>query len=243
MPVKFPDLSPKRGLARRLFDAAVSEIPIVGGAMAAIYGLAFPSHTDRETERWQREITDFVNDHEAILGLARNIPFSDDAANLGAWFARESKLARGEQFDYDNLKEAFPDAEEIELRDALGELQASGFVEIPPVLGATIKFIQPTSKLYEVFDPVVFDGRSPRLDAATLGRLLLQREALNSRNVDEELGWGTRRMNPALTILGQNVGENRKSREMGKYVIAHFFVIPEDRARVRRFVDTVEGKV
>jgi len=240
--VRLPEINPKRELARKLANAAISGVPIVGGPMEAIYSVTFPSRSEQETRRWQEDVTSRLNDIQQIVDdLAQIIPLTDQAAHLGVWISQSSALGRSTLTEFNVLHGQFPDMSERELQDALGELEGSGLAELVATFGHPVAFFSPTVRLFEVFDPIAL-GAVPRTDAAILARRIVAGDdRMNAEQTRLDLAWTIRRMNPALGVLGRYVADERKSREQGPYLIPYLFTLPVDRARLRRFADQVLG--
>jgi hypothetical protein len=240
--IPLPDVNPKRQLARRIADAALSGVPIVGGPMQAIYSVAFPSRSEQETRRWQEDVTARLNDIALIVDdLTQAIPLTEEAAHVGIWISQSSEFGRPSPIDLQSLHAQFPSASQTELTDALGELEASGLVNLTATFGHPVAFFSPRNPLFEVFDPITQDT-VPRADAAVLARRILHGDGtLNAAQTYDDLAWSTRRINPALGILGQHVSDERKSKEQGPYLVPYLFTLPVDRAHLRRFADRVLG--
>lgn len=245
MPIAAPGRSPKRELARKLFDAALSGVPFVGGPLAALYSVTHPAKGQVDQEKWANEVSDLLNSLErAVDLLTRSISLSEDGAALGEWMSRTSQDGWSDLFDYETIVAQFPEASKLEVLEAVGELELEGMVVASKVIGKPFSHIRATHKLYEVFDPIVFEGVSPRADAAAIAeRLLASEQGISAGNVAAELGWEIRRMNPALAIVGEFVAPGRRSQTMGQpYVFASMFVDAVERAQLRRFVNVVQGR-
>ena len=245
MPISPPEVSPKRELARKLFDAIVSEIPLVGGAFAALYSVTHPAKGEVDETRWQADVSKLLNSLEnAIPFLSNSIVLSEDAATIGKWIAEESKSGgRFDNMDFKNVKERYSDASENELLEALGELELEELVVLSSCIGMQVSSLRPTHKLFEIFDPIIFPNVSPREDAATVAKELLESDrGISAHGLCEKYGWDIRRINPAMAIVGEFIDEGRKRSPMGQpYIVRSMSINPSERAILRRFVNEVEG--
>ena len=242
MPVQLPDIDPRRKLARRLFDAIVSQVPVFGG-YAAMLSVTHPPQVEQLQAAWQSNITEAVNQIEQIIDqLLPAITLSAAASAIGVWISRTSINGRGESVEFTELRRAFPEASKLELEDACGELEYAGLATASGAIGHKILYVNPTVSLFEIFDPVVFDV-SPRADAAHLARYILsQGNTVGAEDVMKNFGWDMRRFNPAIGIVCSMIGNGRKSAEIHPE-IACLYVMPnsQERAALRQFANLVLG--
>lgn len=245
MPINPPDSDPKRELARKLAEATVSGVlPVIGGPLTAIYSVTHPAKGEQAVKEWQENITNLVNDLEqAVTYISGTIILSEDAAYLGKWISENSTTAFSEIFDYDTIVAQFPDASPNEILEAVGELELEGMVVVSKCIGKPFSHLLIKHKLFETFDPIVFDGVSPRQDATVIAEKLLNTDnGVSAKDVCDEQGWEPRRFNPAVEIVGNFIADGQKSRPMGQeYSIRALFVDAGERAQLRRFVNTVNG--
>ena len=244
MPVSLPDENPKRLLGRKLFDALISEVPIVGGPYAAMLSVTHPGKVEQLQAKWRAEITNAVNGMEKIIDdLVQAIPLSDLAMSIGTWTSKNSKLGRGETVDFSALRSAFPDASKLEIEDALGELDHAGLAKLAGAIGHKIIHYRPAGELYAVFDPIAFDGINPREDAARIARFLLVHDGtVGAETIMTEFGWDVRRYNPAMAIVTTMIGEGRRSGEIHPTISCRY-VDPSstERAELRLFANKILG--
>lgn len=244
MPISPPEASPKRELARKLFDASLSGVPLVGGPLAAIYSFTYPAKGEVDEAKWRDDVTNLLNSfEEAITYITGSIPLSDDAAFLGKWISESSIDGRSGLFEYDQIVEQFSTASKNEILEATRELELEEMIVVSKCLGKPFNHVRPTHRLFEAFDPIVFPDVSPRADAAIIAAIILDAEnGVSAKDLSEELGWGVRRINPALAIVGEFIANCRKSRETGHpYIIPYMFVDGQERAMLRRFINQVAG--
>lgn len=244
MPINPPDSNPKRELARKLADVALAGIPIIGGPLAAIYSVTHPAKGEIDVEAWQVQITSLVNELEqAVTYISGTIVLSEDAAYLGKWISENSTTAFSEIFDYNQIVARFSDASLNEILEAVGELELEGMVVVGKCIGKPFSHILVKHKLFEIFDPIVFEGVSPRQDATIIADKLLNSEnGVSASDICDEQCWTPRRFNPAVDIVGEFIADGRKSRPMGQeYSIRALFVDATERAQLRRFMNKVNG--
>ena len=147
--------------------------------------------------------------------LTKEIPLSDNAVSLGFWLAENSETGRADFLAYEEIAEAFPDAGKLELLEAVGELELSNLVSVSKAIGVPFRGIRTNFKLLEIFDPLVFEGVNPRIDASFIAKKLLGTDkTIGTKDICDETGWSVRRVNPALLIVGQYISDGRKSSPM-----------------------------
>lgn len=203
MPINPPDSNPKRELARKLAEATVAGVlPVIGGPLMAIFSVTHPAKGEQDVKAWQEDISALVNDLEqTVTYISGTIVLSEDAANLGKWISEKSATAFSEFFDYDQIVAQFPDASPNEILEAVGELELEDMVVVNKCYGKPFSHLSIKHKLFETFDPIVFDGVSPRQDASVIAETLLQSDnGISASNVCDEQGWTPRRFNPAVEI-------------------------------------------
>ena len=147
--------------------------------------------------------------------LTKEIPLSDNAVSLGFWLAENSETGRADFLAYEEIAEAFPDAGKLELLEAVGELELSNLVSVSKAIGVPFRGIRTNFKLLEIFDPLIFEGVNPRIDASFIAKKLLGTDkTIGTKDICDETGWSVRRVNPALLIVGQYISDGRKSSPM-----------------------------
>lgn len=244
MPIKLPDSDPKRELARKLADEVLAGVPFVGGPLAALYSVTHPAKGELAVKAWQEEITSLVNELElAVTYISETIVLSEGAAYLGKWICENSTTAFSEIFTYDRIVEQFPDASPNEILEAVGELELEGMVVVSKCFGKPFSHLLVKHRLFETFDPIVFEGVNPRQDATVIAEKLLNSQGgISASDICIEQGWTPRRFNPAVEIVGEFIADGRKSRPVGQeYSIRALFIDASERARLRRFVNAVTG--
>lgn len=245
MPINPPNSNPKRELARKLADVVLSGVPIIGGPLAAIYSVTHPAKGEQEVEAWQEQITSHVNELDKVVEyITGTIVLSEDAAYLGKWISENSETAYSEVFGYDQIVAQFPDATKNEILEAVGELELEDMVAIGKCIGKPFSHVLVKHKLFEAFDPIVFEDVSPRQDAVIIAEALLNSEGgVSASEICAKQGWTPRRFNPAVEIVGEFIADGRKSQPMGQeYSIRALFVDAGERAQLRRFTKRVNRK-
>lgn len=244
MPVQLPDLNPKRELARKLIESLVSKIPLIGGPYVAMLSVTHRPEAEKLLATWRQEITKSVNDIEnAINDLIPTIKLSSDASALGLWLCKNSEYGRPNSVTFDLIRAAFPSATKLELEDACGELELERLIITSAAIGHKIFLVRPTNLLFEIFDPIAFDGANPRVDAALLALFILKHdEGVNAEAMLNQFGWAARRLNPAISILCGMVGEGRRSAEIQPiYACRHIRPGSAERAKFKRYVEATLG--
>lgn len=214
--------------------------------MVALYDTTHPAKGDIDAERWQREVTEKLNSIEqAIEFVTGSIALTDDAASLGKWFSQMAKTGNSEVFDYATISEAFPDATPMELLDAVSELELEGYLDVGHAMNAgPFTHVRLNFMLYETFDPIVFEDVNPRADAAIVAQEMLEENSgVSASDLMEKHGWSMRRTNPAMLIIGQYIGDGRKSTPFGTgFAIRSMFAHGEERIILKRFIQSVNMK-
>ena len=245
MPVILPNQNPKQELARKLFDAVVSQVPLVGGPYAAMLSVTHPAQIELLHAQWMVDVTAAINNLEQILGeLMPTIIISEDATALGCWISKQSEYGIGNSVEFEKLGDAFPDASKQELEDACGELSYLGFATTSGAISANIISIRPMRELFAAFDPVVFDGANPRADAALAGRLILDEGGtVTAQTIMDRFDWSIRRYNPAISIICDMIDAGRRGTRINPHFVTHYVMPnPAERAEIRYFADTVLGR-
>jgi len=241
-----PESDPKRLLARRLFDAVISQVPLVGGPYAALLSVTHPSQLEQLQTAWQSNITEAVNQMESIVSqLLPSITISNEASAIALWISKTSKLGREDPVAFSDLCGALPHFTKLSLEDACGELEYDGLATLSAAIGHKIVRVRPTHLLFEVFDPAVFEDANPRLDAARIARFILTKDdTVGAEEIMKHFGWSVRRYNPAMGIVSSMIDEGRKSAEIHPTIDCRF-VMPNsrERAALRHFSNEVLGSV
>jgi hypothetical protein len=244
MPVTLPDIEPKRQIARKLAEALASEIPLAGGPLAALFSVTHPAKAEQLQAAWQADITSAVNNLEATVNqLLPSITISSSASAVGVWISRNSERGRTSSIEFSALIEAFPDASQLEIEDACGELEHLGLLGLSGAIGAKIFLLRPESLLFQVFDPIAFENANPRADAANLARFILTDDrGIRATEMLSHFGWTVRRLNPALAILCAMISDGGQSAEINRdFVTTYLRPLPTDRAALRWFANSVLG--
>jgi hypothetical protein len=245
MPITPPNVSAKRELARKLFDAFLSQIPLAGGPLSALYSVTYPAKGEVDEAKWRQDVSNTINCHEDVIRLlVRSISLTEDASFLGKWIAEASSNGgRSDIRDYDQIVAQFPGSAKLQILEAVGELELEGMVIRANSMSKPFSHLRPTHKLFEVFDPIIFPDVSPRQDAAKIAAALLESEnGVSAPDLCERYGWTLRRINPALSIVAVYISDGRKSSPIGQeYVVREMFEDAKERAMLRRFVSEVHG--
>ena len=245
MPIAPPNPHLKRTLARKVFNGGLSSVPVLGGALSGFYSMTHPTKSELEIVKWREDMCAAYNSQEKridhVMGV---IPLSDDAMEIGFYFAEHAATGRSDIFTYEQVAEAFQEASPLELQEALGLLENATLISLTSVIGKPIYTIRLRHRLHEIFDPLVFDGVNPREDAAAIAnRILSVQQMISTEQIMKENDWTQRRMNPALQIVGEMVGDGRKSTPSGPgLVIRAITANPSERATLRSFVGSIEAE-
>lgn len=242
MTIKLPNIDPKRELARKICESILSQAPLIGPVAVAVLSVTNRAYAEQEIQKWQRDVTLLLNNIEkAISDFLPAIKLSDSAAAVGLWISRNSATGREDSVDFEMLMSAFSDATKLELEDACGELELENLTRNTATFGNKIKYIRPTSLLFEIFDPIAFQGSDPRIDAAHLARFVVgHNDTVSANDIVKHFGWDVRRYNPAISIVCEMIASGRKSAESHPEFLVRFIMPnPTERAALRRFADSI----
>lgn len=195
-----PAEMPRRQLARRLSDAAISGIPFVGPFLTALYSVTHPEHAATLDQEWKERVTSTVN--ELIDIVIPTIKLSDDAIEVASYLARASRVGRG-QNDFCEPNAIAAELSQLgseAISQALGELELDSFIFVQRFAGGE-SILAPTNQLFWVFDPIAFPDTDPNVDARAVAEAIIADDYLQSEKFIEVHGWTSRRFNPAMTLL------------------------------------------
>lgn len=165
------------------------------------------------------------------------------AIEIGRWLSLTSERGLPDLVGSEEIIAAFKDAPEVELSDAIAELEADGYLTCSHAIGLRIPHIHSTDDLFLTFDPIVH-GSDPLMDALILGELVVDgRESIGMEDLHKESGLPLRRFNPAISLIIAEVDGGRVSGEIGvmDYPTRWFFVLSEDRVSIRRLLQRLRG--
>ena len=236
----------KKKLAARALIASFAQGTPITAALAHFCGYAHPSQLEKDIEQWRNEITDKVNDqdskiekHEAALYPTASL--TGLRAEIAEFLVKETPDGLIETaFGFDDLNERFPESEQSDIEAALYDLQHFGLVNVQTFVGDG-GYVHPTLDLFVELDHQVM-GFDTVEDARAMAKMMLDDEKFSHiPTLDNELGWGRRRLNPPVAYLMQFFPEGRTlSEHQPDYPTFGFAIDEEDRAVLRRFVAGIE---
>lgn len=165
------------------------------------------------------------------------------ASRVGLWFAKNDPNGlAGSIRDDGPLRAAFADVNDRDLKDALAELEADGYLKLYHVLGPELPRINVTSELFADFDPIAL-GNDPAMDAVQLIDVLLPAiESISVEKLHADSGWDLRRFNPAISYVLGYIDDRHVSRGGNfNYPARSFAVTAEERVALRRFQEGMRG--
>lgn len=202
--------SPKRLLARRILNAAISTggdilAPGLGSLLDAIYSVTHPEKIEAELVAWQKA-TD-SNVELLVNAIFPTIRLTDSASEVAIDLCNSSEKGRRRSglYTIEAINSEFPDMSREQVEDCIGELLHYGLVSEGPT-GQTM--VTPEYPLFWLFDPISNLGNDPFEDSRLLAREALSGPIFNTRKVAERLDWSPRRINPALAYLINEIGEH-----------------------------------
>jgi len=234
----------KAQLARAVTKAGLGSIPYVGTALSEAAEVVLPDPEAKDRGRWEGEVTDGMNDLtdrvEVIeeRGGKRTVRFTGGAAAAAKYMIENCPDGLGHEYvTVEDIQRADPDLRKKEIEDGLGDLEGYRLVESLSLIGPADRY-RLTQLGYEAFDLPIM-GWDTKADAREIARRIgTPREGVNVAELDAELGWPRRRLNPALQMVVDFVEPDRVSQEVqAKYVTNHFFPSRAEAAMLRRFAD------
>ncbi len=204
---------------------------VVNALDAWIGGVPIPARTPEVSEAGPDATEDELSNPGAELGL------SPLAFQVASWLAEQSDTGLALSVNSEVFEAAFEDASPVDLKDAIAELDADGYIATQSLVGRGLPRMRVRNELFATFDPLVL-GSDPTLDAVELAKLCLEREGgISVPDLHEQTGWPLRQFNPALSILTSYVDDRRVSRSGDhQYPTRHFTLLPADRVAVKRFM-------
>ena len=154
----------------------LGNVPIVGGVVASFGRLFVPSDLDRETARWQTDVTKTLNDLEqSIDRLARRFLISDFAFQIGIYISSESEDGIADPYAVEKIVNRFTAATEEEIVEACGELSNMGIAHFNQPINS-LGYLSLEVSFFEVFDPFVHTWH-PKVDGAHLALYVAEESA------------------------------------------------------------------
>lgn len=243
MAISYPERSEGRAAFRRLLEAASQATPVTA-ALAHLYGYTHPSQFEQDIEKFHRQVADSVNEHEDRIArveaaLAPRARINPLALDVAFYLLRANTTGRRDLVLFSDLQAVFRDMSKGLLEEAVAELKHLGYVETTSVLSQPIRTVQATNAMFLAFD-LVATGNDTRADAVQIAGLWLENDRLaNVYELEKELGWGPRRLNPALGALLPIFPQGRQSGALHpRLEVVSVLVTPDERFQLRQIVST-----
>lgn len=165
------------------------------------------------------------------------------ARKIAVWVAQRDADGWRNFVDPDSLREAFKDSTDVELEEAIAELEVDGFATMSHTIGGGLLHFRPSLDLYLTFDGPAFD-RDPIADTVTVAELALSGpDSVSADKIFAQTGWDERRFNPAFEHAASQIPDGRISKTLGtKFTVPFFHMLPEDRVRMKRFVANLKAR-
>ncbi|MBK6703140.1 MAG: hypothetical protein IPG56_04715 [Caulobacteraceae bacterium] len=94
MPISIPDIDPRREVARRVFDAFVSQVPIFGGPAVAVWSVTHPSEAEQKWQAWAGDVANAINKMEEVVSaLVPTVRLSEERPRSAFGSARIQRRA------------------------------------------------------------------------------------------------------------------------------------------------------
>jgi hypothetical protein len=235
----------KADMARAAAKGALGSIPLAGSFLVEAADVAMPDPSDDERRRWEGRVSEGVNALRGNVDDLReqvhgpSVTLTGGAAACAIHLIEGCTDGLGHQYvGAQEIASANPEIEMDDVLEGLGELEAYGLIEPLDVIGGGGCHCL-TQAGYEVLDLPIM-GWDTATDAREIAAWSLrQGSVVEVRAMSDELGWPSRRLNPALTMVLRGIDPGSISREVQPdYVTACFHLDNADRARLRRFASS-----
>ena len=220
-----------------LIDAGLQVFPL-GGSATTLFKEIIDLPYDVKSKQWQNDVTRLVNKLSAIAD--KNDSFSMPLPSKLALSLLEHMLAdcpngmNENSYTSADFIQVFYDRNKDDIVEAAYELQALGLCKIRDV--ANYWGISITHEGYKRFDRLFmpWDTRNDILDI--LGEMI-NCEEYTSKVVCSNLGWSTRRFNPALTCVIENIPEKLlRNVNQWEYSVHALINSPETKAYLKKML-------
>jgi hypothetical protein len=241
-PINRPQKAPRNQIARRVVKAAVGSVPGAGAALSELADATLPDYEAKDRMRWEGDVTDGVNSLHGRVeeieegGGKRSLSLTGASAYIAKYMIERCPDGLAHDFvSITDVQEAYPELSQNDLRDGFGDLESYGLIESSHFIGAPPRYVV-TQQGYEALDEPVM-GWNTEQDARKIADIVVrERDNVQSAQLEQELGWSRRRLNPALRIVVDFIDPGRVSQTIQPdYVTRYFSPSDAERARLRRF--------
>lgn len=238
-----PHENPRRASFRVIAEMLAQAHPVTAG-LAHLYRFTHPTDMEDSVTQWRQEVSDQLNDHEALLNhllqrLAPRLQISETALDITIWLAETSEDGLSSPVDYARIQESFQEVDDTDLQEACHELEHLGFVSLSrAIYPRPIATVRPLYALFWAFDPIA-TGNNPTADAVSIAKMMLDDSTLASiPKLEEAVGWPKRQLNPAVARLTSLIPEGRtRTVRRDQYAAYGFSITAEDQFRLKRFIE------
>lgn len=240
--IERPKKAPKNRLVRRVAKAAAGSVPYAGAVLTEIADAAVPDHEARDRDRWEGDVTDGVNHlHGRVDEIdertgERTVSISGAPALIAKYMIERCPDGLlQDRVTLADVQSAYPELDKTQLLDGFGELESYGLIEGRPLINAPTRY-RLTQYGYQTLDEPII-GWNTMDNARAIAALVVQkRENIRTADLEAELGWPRRQLNPALRIVVDFVDPGRVSQSIQPdYVTRYFSPNNAELAQLRRF--------
>lgn len=241
-PIERPGKSPKNQTLRRVAKAAAGSVPGAGAVLAEIADACIPDHEAHDRSRWEGEITDGVNDLHGRVGEIeasedeRTVSFEGASALIAKFMIERCQDGlMQDRVTLADVQDAYPELAKEQLLDGFGELESYGLIESRALINAPTRY-RLTEYAYQAFDGPIMGWNTEADAKAIAASVVRQRASIRTSDLEAELGWPRRRLNPALRMVVNFIDSGRVGQSIQPdYVTRYFSPNNAELAQLRRF--------
>jgi hypothetical protein len=227
---------------RHIAKAAAGSVPLAGAVLGELADAFIPDHETSDRERWEGDVTDGVNnlrgrvdDIDERTGERRVTLTGAPAATAKYMIERCPDGLAHDDVTLADFQAEYSEFSKEELLDGLGDLENYGFIKSISFIGSP-SIYRLTQYGYQVLDEQIM-GWVTEDDARAIAAIVVsKRENIRTAELETDLGWPRRRLNPALRRVIGFIGPGRVSQTIQPdYVTRYFSPNNAELAELRRF--------
>jgi hypothetical protein len=221
-----------------LLEAAAQFTPVTA-AVARILETTNPHEFEVALAEWRESVSRSTNEVEERVAALElkfrpKLRLSDFAMQLAIVLDQTSVNGLEDPIGVERMTSALPTLPMRDLEEAVAELEYYGLAKKFGALGAPLRLVAPSYTLFALVDPLV-SGTSPQTDAVEVAKIALGQGRVSAHELEKQLGWPKRRLNPALALLLPFIADRRVRKVIQPdYVTLGFVVSAEERFLLRR---------
>ncbi len=221
-------------------DAVIQAVPGIGSSTSTLINEYIPSPIEKKRGQWEEDVSSTVNQHSDQLDQladTNQVTVTDLSADILERLITSCPDGMADtHYDMDKLIEFFPGEVKADIKDACNELFSLGLVSIRNIPNCWDVRLSEDS--YEVLDRQIMDWDTVG-DAKAIANIVVNTKQSESRSLCHELGWTTRRFNPALRVLVESISDQCVREVDGREFYKRGFVLTSATiSELRLFIKT-----